>query len=289
MIRNDKRERELLLAILLSLSALSCTPDFTAASVVEELRVLAVRADPAAAAPGEDVTLSTLVADPRGGGRELLYAWEACLDDDPEAEIPVLTDIDCARAEDLPPLGSEPTLTYRIPEEIADIEQLRLFIDQSGTLGIPVRLRVWPTDSPEEHKTTIVPVSVQLEGTANTNPVLDGLLKAGEPWPEDEPLVLRLDQAVTLAATWPASNEESYTVVTAGTGEVLDRQEIMAVSWFASAGKLADGTSSADEPDVEIELELEQLPPEGTRLRVWAILSDGRGGFDWAVRDIETR
>src|SRR5262249_39285463 len=57
-----------------------CAPkDFTSASVVDTLRVLAVRADRPLAEPGETVALEALVADPRGAGRNVYFAYATCI------------------------------------------------------------------------------------------------------------------------------------------------------------------------------------------------------------------
>jgi hypothetical protein len=57
-----------------------CAPkDFSPASFVDTLRVLAVRADKPFAEPGEHVSVEALVADPTGLGRNVYFAYGTCL------------------------------------------------------------------------------------------------------------------------------------------------------------------------------------------------------------------
>jgi hypothetical protein len=71
-------------AILPSLLALGCTAPLPAASFVDKLRVLAVRAEPPELAPGETAALDLLAVAPRvaqddaGAPRKLDVAWLAC-------------------------------------------------------------------------------------------------------------------------------------------------------------------------------------------------------------------
>ncbi len=56
-----------------------CLEDLPRPSKVDSLRVLAVRAEPPEAAPGDSVKLTALVVDPTGKGRPLTMRWSACL------------------------------------------------------------------------------------------------------------------------------------------------------------------------------------------------------------------
>jgi len=69
--------RPSLAALLLSLPLAACLEDLPSPSVVDDLRVLAVKAEPAEAAPGDSVTLEALVVDPLA--RPPRYAWYACV------------------------------------------------------------------------------------------------------------------------------------------------------------------------------------------------------------------
>lgn len=63
--------------LLLATSSLACLDDLPSPALVDDLRVLAVKADPPEAIPGATVALDALVVDP--DGRTPTYAWYACV------------------------------------------------------------------------------------------------------------------------------------------------------------------------------------------------------------------
>jgi hypothetical protein len=65
----------LLLSCFFAVAISGCEPGFTPASKVENLRVLAVRPEPASGAPGTVVALDLLHTDPRDGARAPEIAW----------------------------------------------------------------------------------------------------------------------------------------------------------------------------------------------------------------------
>jgi len=66
--------------ISLTLCLAACASPLPPPSLVDSLRVLAVRADPPIATPGAEVTLDLLIADPHGADRPLAIGWAGCLD-----------------------------------------------------------------------------------------------------------------------------------------------------------------------------------------------------------------
>src|SRR5438132_1286666 len=70
VLAEPRRARRAVKKLLVLLAFVACAPkDFTPASFVDTLRVLAVRADKPFAAPGENVQLTALVVDPNGKDR----------------------------------------------------------------------------------------------------------------------------------------------------------------------------------------------------------------------------
>jgi hypothetical protein len=63
--------------LLIAVSAPACLEPLPTPSRVDDLRVLGVRATPPEVPPGATVSLDALVVDPQG--REISYAWYACL------------------------------------------------------------------------------------------------------------------------------------------------------------------------------------------------------------------
>src|SRR5438105_3550081 len=75
-----RRARRAVKKLLVLLAFVACAPkDFTPASFVDTLRVLAVRADKPFAAPGENVQLTALVVDPNGKDRPIAFAFGTCI------------------------------------------------------------------------------------------------------------------------------------------------------------------------------------------------------------------
>src|SRR5438105_2652666 len=65
--------------LLLCASALAgCAQPLPSRALVDDLRILGVRAEPPEAPPGTSVHFDALIADPRGSGRALKLAWALC-------------------------------------------------------------------------------------------------------------------------------------------------------------------------------------------------------------------
>jgi hypothetical protein len=113
--------RKLLIASTLSLAVLvptGCGPEFDPASLILDERVLAIRADPPEALPGEDVTLTPLVVGPTGtlaAGADYTPSWWRCADDEGDA----LADEErCERLDRRVDLGDAVPLTHQIDPEL---------------------------------------------------------------------------------------------------------------------------------------------------------------------------
>lgn len=277
---------------------LRCGPDFDRPSVVDSLRILAVRADPAAILPGESTTLTPLVADPLGAGRTVTHIWGACVTFG-ESGVAFQLPSDCAadRAP-LPPPGTVSAdgaqVTVAIPPRCdetmqkpclpADLDEIEGLTGQSGTFGIPIRLAVTAGD---EEQIAIVPVAVVLDDSPpNRNPAFDALAEGGAAWPEGESRTVREDPALTLRATWPADDAEPYTYVASGSKEVVETREVIAVHWYASLGRLDPDVTSDGFLDANLALDPEKPSPDGADGRLWVVISDGRGGVAWAERPL---
>lgn len=66
-----------LVLLALTLPTAACLEDLPSPSLIDDLRVLAIRAEPPEVEPGDTVALESLVVDPRG--RPIRYAWYACI------------------------------------------------------------------------------------------------------------------------------------------------------------------------------------------------------------------
>jgi len=267
------------LVALLTLS-LGCGPDFERPSVVNSLRILAVRADPAAVRPGQATVLTPLVADPYGARRTVTYEWAACVTMDADS-FEFLLASDCAAAEDRPILSTDPTLSVPIPAEVADLAEVQDFTGQSGSFGIPVRLVV---RAGAEEQIAIVPVAVVLDEAAepNQNPVFASIEEGGDPWAEGEDRSLPVNGSLRLRATWPPEAAEEYSYDPTGPATRVDVKEVVAVNWYSSIGEIDPDVTS--DGFLDTTLRLKARPPQGVDARLWMVISDGRGGTAYTER-----
>lgn len=267
---------------LLLLILLGCGPDFERPSVVNSLRILTVRAEPAAVRPGETIVLTPLVVDPRGSNRIVTYAWSECVTMD-GGTFDFLLPSECAKADDLPIRSAEPEIEIFIPEEAAQLAAIAEFTGQSGSFGIPVRLAVRAAD---EERIAIVPVTVALdsEQAPNANPTFDGLTEGGESWPEGEERTLTLTNPLRLSASWPSANAERYSYVARGDERLVTTQEVIAVNWYSSVGEFDPDVTSKGY--LQTKLELFSRPAPDVNARIWVVISDGRGGVAFTERPI---
>jgi len=103
-----------------------CSGDLPAASIVDKLRVLAVRAEPPEVRPLEASTLDALVVPSPLAPSPLSYLWLACREDPAAVEPACLIDMapdggapaSCATAPDASPcfVGDAPSVSYAPPE-----------------------------------------------------------------------------------------------------------------------------------------------------------------------------
>ena len=108
----------LVMLLLLPLSA--CAPSLDAETWrISTARVLAVRADPAEAAPGKKVMLQALVVGPSGELAAPPLAWAACDARTPLAEqAPVAVTCLTAEGDQIQPMADGPTATWSVPNDV---------------------------------------------------------------------------------------------------------------------------------------------------------------------------
>ncbi len=277
----------------------ACSPGFEEPYEVLDLRVLAMRAEPpevlvrTPADAARPIAISILLADPTFPGRALTCRLQSC----------VLSDINrrCEVPEDTVILAEGPcadgvtTFPVTFPAELlADVQAADPTGGYSG-LAVWVELVV-SGGGPELHAIKSVVFSAELpEGrTANRNPLITGLriddaeatLSADVPWQADVPVRIEVTRA--------EDAKETYTLPTFEGGTVT-LKEYMRFSFYADAGSFSQAYTTdkpenflAVSPDEEIPIDLfvdwtppEGAAPEGTPVRFWFVLDDGRGGVDW--------
>ena len=110
-----------LVALLpLTVALVACVPALDAETWrIASPRVLAVRADPAEAAPGKPVTLQALVVTPGGEVANAPLSWSACTARTPLAEqAPVAVTCLTDEGDDIVPIADGAGATWKVPNDV---------------------------------------------------------------------------------------------------------------------------------------------------------------------------
>lgn len=296
----------------------ACRPELDDRTfAIDRVRVLAVRADPPEAAPGQATKLSVLVAD-RSGVRadlapDLAFCAEkralaetspvsaSCLDD--SAIVPLVGAVGALPADVCGRFGPE-----RLPGK--DGEPSGRPSDPDGTGGYyqpgRVRLAALPGTDPAlfEVRATCGLPGATLEIVAgfgaryrpNQNPALTVRADDRE-IAEGTTIDAIAGQGFALTATWPACESpgpcegaERYVAFDPATRTLVERREAMRVTWLSTAGTLADDRTGRDEGDPEPSTAtVFTAPREAGTTTVIVVLRDTRGGVAWRTFRVTTK
>jgi len=280
----------------------ACGADFEPGSRVHDVRLLALRADPPFARPGERVELELLFANPQQ--RALSWAKGTC------TQPPASTLDACLSALDGPLEPFDPeeagALGVDVPEDaldgLADGERPSALIgvvvvacpgELAGgeTAGVPIACR-------DERGRALpigeLPVGIKRvfvrERDRNAQPRITRVLFDGEEWPEDEP------RRVASCAgdgyeidDCPQATRHALSVQTEPAERGRDElggeyREQIVVQFYASHGVFGSEVRIAGEADNAFAL---QAGPEDASATLWLVARDDRGGVDWAVRTVQ--
>ena len=300
---------------------LACEPNLDQrTSLVSSPRVLAVRADPAEAAPGASVTLTSLYVDSGGPIATGPFDWAFCDARNPLANLgPV--DPRCAQRAGAPDSGNVFLELGAASSERASmpLDACKQFgpdvpssqpneppgrpVDPDATGGYyePVRLSAGSQVAIGLIRITCgVPGATPEQLTAltahdhiNENPSIDALSDAtlgtlavaGEGTTSVMPM-----QRLNLVASWAAcdptvtrcTGSEGYAYLDTETHAVVLAREQMRVSWFASGGTFDDDRTGRDATDTAPNTENGWTAPTTTgTVNMWVVLRDDRGGVGW--------
>ena len=269
--------------------AAGCGGDFNDDyNLVSGLRLLAVKAEPPEAAPGERIHLTALAhPSQQSNGAAPSIKWSACTQP-PIAGSGTLNN-DCLLNEAAPyliPLGSGPAIEASIPGVVPDDFGPP---DFTGGIYLPIRLRV---QSANDALDGILRFRLAAGSPPNRNPVLTGILLSangeGAPAPLDEsaPPSVKVNDHLTLRAGFSLDSAEKYQAPDIG-GGTREATETLNVTWFATAGHFSSGSNG---PDIDTTLALDKNPPAaGATIDIWVIGRDERGGLDFIHRSLKVQ
>ncbi|NUP07300.1 MAG: hypothetical protein HOW73_14695 [Polyangiaceae bacterium] len=282
-------------------------------SRIEGPRVLAVRASPAEAAPGEEVEYEILYVDENGDLDASSLGWGFCLARKPLDELGPVHEA-CLTGGDtvnIVPIGAGPSVSAALPDD-----GCRLFgpdrpppvegqpagrpVDPDSTGGYYQPLRISSTP------VTIAATRIAcgLAGARpevmtefakryrrNENPaVLRAWAEQTEQTPKDR-IVVETSTEVTLAVEWedcggadePCTGSEPYVYFDPESRSIVDRREAIRISWATTRGSFAfDHTGRSEEEAESARSENTwSSPSEAGDATVYIVIRDDRGGVGW--------
>ena len=262
-----------LIVIGLGLFAAGCAEPLPDRAVVDDLRVLGVRAEPPEASPGTTVTFDALVADPDGEGRALSWAWAICNPGDGGVGS-------CGDPANILALGTGMTATWTVPGDALDgldPSSALAGLDFYVVLGVEVADSGDPSiEAPRD--IAFKRVRISTNGAPNENPVLMGFTVGGQSAP-DAPVVVPPDTEIALEARPSSGSQEAY-FLPGGTQAVEEAR----YTWLVTAGSVGDAVSFGESDGIG--RTRWRLPEGQESATVWVVLRDGRGGTSWAVQRV---
>ena len=314
-----------LVSAALLLAALSvpivggCSGSLDPRAQVTDMRVLGVRLEPPAAAPGDTIQASALVVDPTGA--DITLSWYYCpapvsMETYFGAEFGTTEELcnDLAYPDGVF-LGEGADASFDVPDDFLD--QVHAMFEGGEALGIDSQaldglllvagwhLQVLLVAETSEKRTVARKrLIVSPLGGLNANPDPPSV------WMRDKDESETAEVPTTTAELPPPGaclvpgtpesvgevnlelipinlpeEPETYVVVTF-TGEVEDREETLFFSWFSTVPSLGDPLTKSGNPDVDFDLSRVRSDhvvetADGPAVPLWMVLRDGRGGTSW--------
>ncbi len=287
-----------IVALLPSLLFGACVPDLDQrTSVVDRPEVLAVVAEPAAAAPGAMVAYHALVVTQGGEPAAPAIAWAYCTQPKPPTEDGAVS-TDCLTVGGVALTASGADAAGTLPEDgcmqFGPNPPGAGFRprdpDPTGGFYQPVRVTgaiggadvvTFGLDRITCDLANAPPDVVRdfdLRYHANLNPPALSLTSDGASLDD-----LHVSAGATLAlhAAWSADAAEPYVAFDPATVSVVDRRESLRVSFYATAGRFAADAAGVDEDAARAVTAVDDAwtaPAAPGPVTLWTVFRDSRGG-----------
>jgi hypothetical protein len=291
------------LGLALLLGVATCIPPLGPGdSLVTSTRILAVRADPAEAAPGASVTFTSFVASPDGTVPGADIAWSFCTAPKPLTEDNVVSNV-CLGDASLVPAGGGPTTTASTPTngcsvfgpDVGSTGARPRDPDSTGGYYQPLRADLAGADSAFElarihcdladadaatatafaaaYKLNLNPQLLPLTATLGGSPVALNAIPTGA--------------RITLEASWPPASAETFAYFDPVAQALTTQREAMQVAWYSSGGTLdTESTGRASDDMATTTDDGWDAPGSAGTVHLWVVLRDSRGGVDFAEVDL---
>jgi hypothetical protein len=286
----------------------SCGTQFLPETLVSDLRVLAIVAEPPEVAPGETTAMSVLYTDPSRRGPSTVL-WVGC-EPDPQdfgrspcndATILLKPTIITDYPEGLQLLGFGATSNYKSKSTLFTPLDAQSTVRQAGTVGQILALVIGEEVDPlatnerlkgyferiEKKETqavvglTRVVVSEKPSEKRNRNPTIAQVLVNGVKSPIGARLQIQAGQTLDFSVSVPASSREPYDELQPS--GAVTKQETVVGAWYSTHGRFTRerfDTSAEDlttffPPGTE---RSQEMIPDKRAGTVWLVLRDNRGG-----------
>lgn len=293
--------RSAIAAVTVLAAGAACRPDLGAReSLVDGDEILAVRAEPAEARPGEPVTFSLLVASPTGTVAGRPVAWAFCATPKRLGENGAVsaacagdgvTPVDVARGDvttavpegacfDFGPETRSADLRPRDPD-VTGGYYAPIRASVAGPAGGLVafgfaRLRCNLAGAPAE-----IARDFAARYAPNRNPTITAF---------DAPIEAAPGARVTARVSWRPEDAETYLRFDPSGPALLTERESLRVSWHTTGGAFDSDRTGRGEAEAETSTESGWTAPAAPGVvHLWAVLRDARGGVAWASRDVAVR
>jgi hypothetical protein len=95
---------------------------------------------------------------------------------------------------------------------------------------------------------------------------------------EVDPMQVPARTSVTLHIAWTEDQAEHFVVHDPSDDQLVDRTELLRVSWFTTGGDIPVVTTGRAEDDPTPDTQTQWLTPDSGMGTLWAVLRDSRGG-----------
>jgi hypothetical protein len=276
-------------AILLLLILGACTPDFDEVWEVQDLRILAIQAEPPEVLISLDaptipqVAIQPLVVDPTLP-QDASLEWElwACPEEEELCKDEATRELVHRQSSPLSEIGASFTPSRELLTRALELDPF------GGLGGVPILLDLrveGPTHTALGIKRVVYGLPDPPEKTANRNPDVAEVTADGQPI--QEPLHVEPDQVTTLLPRPAADAREAY-VVRTFEGSTRELEEFLSYRYYTTAGELSHaitgGKPNAFVDDAKVtDVSADwTAPPLQQQATIWIVVHDDRGGVGWS-------
>ncbi|MDI1428467.1 hypothetical protein [Polyangium sorediatum] len=273
-------------------------------SLVTGPRILAVRSEPPESKPGAPVLYEALVVTPDGDLQGAVVRWAFCAAPKPLTENGSVSTA-CLGDAVRPIVGASVSVTAATPTDTCSLfgpetppgDFRPRDPDATGGFYQPVRVEALERTAIVLERITCnlpnVPLDVAVEyaerRAPNRNPKLAPLhaFVNGAPTSLD---ALPAGGDVRFEVGWSADDAEVYPAFDPRKQALVDQREALRVSWYTTAGAFESDVTGRSSEDLATTVSNGwSAPDEASRVFLWLVLRDGRGGTDFARYPLDVK